>query len=67
MLPDEQPSQKQVEILRAMPGEQRWRLAGQLYWSARKMKACGLRAQHPEWSEQQVQDEVSRIFLYARS
>jgi hypothetical protein len=48
MLPDEQPSPEQVEILRAIPGEQRLRLAERLYGSARKMKAAGLRAQHPD-------------------
>ena len=67
MLPDEQASAKQIEILRAMPGEKRLRLAEQLYWSARKLKAQGVRAQHPDWTEEQVQAEVRRIFLYARS
>ena len=32
MLPDEQPSPEQVEIMRAIPGEQRLRLAERLYW-----------------------------------
>jgi hypothetical protein len=67
MLPDEQPSPEQVEILRAMPGEQRLRLAERLYWSARKMKAAGLRAQHPDWPEERVGIEVRRIFLDART
>ena len=31
MLPDEQPSPEQVEILRAIPGEQRLRLAERLH------------------------------------
>jgi hypothetical protein len=39
MLPDEQPSPEQIVALRAMSGERRLRLAEQLYWSARKMKA----------------------------
>ena len=67
MLPDEQPSPEQVEILRAMPGERRLRLAERLYWSARKMKAAGLRAQHPDWPEDRVGAEVRRIFLDART
>ena len=67
MLPDEQPSPEQVEIMRAIPGEQRLRLAERLYWSARKMKAAGLRAQHPDWPEERVGAEVSRIFADGRT
>jgi len=67
MLSDEQASPKQIEILRAMRGEQRLRLAEHLYWSARKLKVAGLRAQHPDWSEEQLNAEVRRIFLHART
>jgi hypothetical protein len=67
MLPDEQASPKQIEILRAMPGERRLRLAERLYWSARKLKSAGLRAQHPDWSEERLSAEVRRIFLDART
>lgn len=67
MLPDEQATSEQIAIFRAMTGEQRLRLAEQLYWSARKMKAAAVRSQHPIWSEEQVQREVARIFLHARS
>ena len=67
MLPDEQPSPEQIVALRAMPGERRLRLAEQLYWSARKIKAAGLRSQHPDWPEERVDAEVRRIFLHART
>lgn len=67
MLPDEHASLKQVEILRAMPGERRLRLAEQLYWSARRLKSAGLRAQHPDWPEERLHKEVRRIFLDART
>src|SRR5436309_2079267 len=63
MLADEQATAKQIEIFRAMPGERRLRLAEGLYWSARRMKIAGLRAQHPGWSEERLQSEVRRIFL----
>jgi hypothetical protein len=53
--------------MRAIPGEQRLRLAERLYWSARKMKAAGFRAQHPDWPEERVGAEVRRIFLDART
>lgn len=67
MLPDEKLSPKQIEVLRAMPGERRLRLAEQLYWSARKIKLAGLRAQHSEWTEEQLNAELRRVFTHART
>jgi len=66
-LPDERPSPEQIDALRAISGEDRLNLAEQLYWSARRMKAAGLRSQHPGWSEERINAEVTRIFLRARS
>ena len=51
MLTDEQPGPEQIKALRAMTGEERLEAAERLYWSARKMKAAGLRCQHPDWPE----------------
>ena len=42
---EERPSPEQTAALRAIPGEKRLRLAEQLYWSARKLKAAALRLQ----------------------
>jgi hypothetical protein len=67
MLPDEQTSLKQIEILRGMTGEQRLRVAERLYWSARKLKIAGLRAQHPEWTQERLEAETRRIFVNART
>ena len=67
MLPDEQPGPEQIEVLRAMSGQERLRTAERLYWSARKMKAAGVRAQHPDWLEVRVDEEVRRIFCHART
>jgi hypothetical protein len=67
MLADEQTSPEQFAILRAMPGERRLQLAEQMFWSARKLKAAGVRHQHPEWPEEKVIAEVNRIFLHAGS
>jgi len=67
MRPDEQASREQIDILRAMPGEQRLRLAERLYWSARKLKRAGLRTQHPDWPDERLDAEVRRIFLRART
>jgi hypothetical protein len=67
MLSDEQPSPEQISALRAISGERRLRLAEQLYWMARKMKAAGLRNQHPDWSDERINAEVTELFLHARS
>ncbi len=67
MLTDEQTSPEQFVALRAMTGARRLRLAERLYWSARKMKTAGLRSQHPDWTEQRLNDEVCRIFSHART
>jgi len=67
MLTDEQPGSQQIEVLRAMSGQDRLKAAGRLYWTARKIKAAGLRAQHPDWPESQVEAEVRRMFAHARS
>jgi len=50
-----------------MPGEQRLRLAERLYWSARKLKSAGLRAQHPDWPRERLERETRRIFLHVRT
>lgn len=65
MLPDEEPSAKQIEILRAMSGAKRLEIAEQLYWMARNLKIAGVKNEHPDWSEAQVKAEVNRIFLNA--
>jgi len=67
MLADEKSSPEQIEILRAMTGEQRLRLAEQLYWSARKLKLAGLREQHPDWTEERLNSELRQVFLHART
>ncbi|HSY19147.1 MAG TPA: hypothetical protein VK815_12460 [Candidatus Acidoferrales bacterium] len=63
MLADEQTSPEQFAIYRAMSGVRRLQLAEQMFWSARRLKAAGVRYQHPDWSEDQIIAEVNRIFL----
>jgi len=67
MLTDERTSPEQIAALRAMTGLRRLRLAEQLYWSARKMKAAGLRSQHPDWSESRLNEAVRELFSHART
>jgi hypothetical protein len=67
MLADEKASPEQIEILRHMTPDQRWRAAHRLYWTMRRHKAAFLQSQHPEWPEQKIQDEVRRLFSNART
>jgi hypothetical protein len=54
-----------VATLRRLSGEQKLRTAFALYWSARKLKAAAIRKKHPDWTEEQVQEQVKEIFLHA--
>jgi len=67
MLDDEQAAPEQIALFRRMSPAKRLALAEKLYWSAREWKMAWLRAQHPDWSEQQVRAEVTRIFSNART
>ena len=55
------------QILAKMSPEKKLEVAMQLYYSARELKAAGVRADHPDWNEKQVQQAVREAFLYARS
>jgi hypothetical protein len=67
VLPDEQTSPEQFEAYRRMTAERRLAIAEQLYWTARELKAAGVRAHHPDWSEEAVSREVTRLFAHART
>ena len=67
VLPDEETGPEQTAALRRMTPEQRWLAGRQLYWSARRLKAAFLRNRHPDWSDEQIEQEVRRAFLHARS
>lgn len=58
---------EQKRIYQSMTPEQKLRIALDLYHCAWDLKAAGLRAQHPDWSEKQTQEKVREIFLYART
>lgn len=59
--------QIQDEILRKMTPEQKLKLALQLYYSARQLKAAWLREIHKDWSEEQIEQAVREIFANAGS
>ena len=65
MMADERVSPDQTLVLRRMSPAERWRVAHRLYWTMRRHKTAFLRVQHPDWSEQRVDEQVRRIFLHA--
>lgn len=53
-------------VVKAMSPAQKLNAAWQLNVSARQRKAAALRAQHPDWTEEQIRRAVREAFLYAR-
>ena len=53
---------KQIEIYRNMTPQQRLQIGFDLYALARILVRQGVKYQHPDWNEQQVQAEVMRRF-----
>lgn len=49
-----------ARILREKTGAERLKIAFDMFSSARRMLANYLRSEHPDWSEEQIQKEVSR-------
>ncbi len=62
---DEPLTPERIEELRRMTPQEKLKLAEKLYWDARRAKADELRPLHPDWSEDEIQNEVKRIFLAA--
>ena len=56
---------EQKRILKTMTPSQKLKIAMDLYYSARELKAAGLRNQHPDWTEDRVQEKVLEIFRNA--
>jgi hypothetical protein len=56
-----------ASALKAMSLEQRLRVSEDLRSLAWEIKARLVRAQHPAWTEAQIQQQVSEIFLHASS
>jgi hypothetical protein len=56
---------EQKRIFQSMSPEQKLKLVLRLYHSARVLKKAGLRTQHPDWTQEQIEQRVREIFLYA--
>jgi hypothetical protein len=61
---DVQISPEQLAALRRLTPGEKLMIAGSLYEEARRLKAAGLRAQHPDWSEHEISRAVRSIFLH---
>ena len=56
----------QLQIQRAMSGEQRLLLAMEMSTLARELSAAGLRDAHPEWAESDIRRELLRLAFLPR-
>jgi len=52
---------RQLEILRAMSGEQRMMLAYEMSMFMREIAKEGIRRDHPDWTEAQIARELLRL------
>jgi len=56
---------EQVRIFQALSPAQKLQAAWRLFESARQLRTAALRAEHPDWGEDQVRAAVRDAFLYA--
>ena len=49
-----------ARVLRAKTGAERLQIASDMFSSVRRMMVSHLRTEHPDWTEEQIQREVSR-------
>jgi hypothetical protein len=54
---------ERIAELQRMTPEQKWKIAEQMYWDARRAQAGEVQTMHPDWSKEEVESEVRRIFL----
>lgn len=55
------------ERFKGMTPEKKLELSLRLYYSARELKEASLRTFHPDWDDEKIEEEVRRVFLYART
>ena len=52
-------------IYRQMSFSDKWREVEKLRHFAWEVKKAAVKAKHPDWSEEQLEEKVKKIFLYA--
>ena len=63
--PDTKADEIQRNIYKDMTSIQKWQVVKELRTAAWHIKAAGVRHQNPDWTEEQVEEKVKEIFLYA--
>jgi len=58
---------EQIKIYRSLSPTEKLNIAESIYRSIWKLKAAATQNKHPQWNEEKVNIEVSKIFLHARS
>jgi len=59
-----EPNRKQyIEILRKMTGEERVRIAFELFEMAKNIMIEGIKAQNPDFTQEEIQQEVVRRMM----
>lgn len=54
-----------LDVLRRMTAEQRWNLACELWEMMTEAARAGIRARHPDWTEDRVQAELAQYIMEA--
>jgi len=58
---------EQKKAYQAMTPAQKFKVALDLYYAARQIRAAGLKEQHPDWNMEKINQKIREIFLYART
>ena len=56
----EKVDQEMAQVLRQKSGAERLAIAHEMFESARRMLKAHLTAEHPDWNEEQIAQEVAR-------
>lgn len=54
-------------VYASMSPEEKWAEVNRLRELAVQLKTAALRLQHPDWADEDLQEAVRKIFLYAHS
>jgi hypothetical protein len=64
---NDRPSPDQLEALRRLSPEERYRASRDLYWALRRHKSAFLQSLRSDWSEGEIEAEVRQIFRDVRT
>lgn len=63
----EQAEKLRKSIYRNMTPRQKLDISFSLYRTAWKLKRAAVKKEHPDWTDEQIEAKVKRIFLFAQS